>query len=265
MLNFKVGLLIICRLNSKRLNKKILKEVNGKSILEILIIRLLNKFNNKQIVICSSVLSKNVKFRKLSKKYKVKLFYGDNKDIFFRMISAAKKYNFSNVVRITGDNPLTDIDAITKMTNSHLKKKSDFTYTTNLMIGTRPEILKVSALEKCRVLAHDRYSSEYMTYFFLRKKQFKVNRVRFKEIIRNQNRYCVTVDYLKEYFLLKKILKNGNYNINHNEVLKYLQKNNVVKKLPYKRFIPTVTKKYNASLKTDNNLNLIDLQKFGFK
>ena len=51
------------------------------------------------------------------------------------------------------------------MTNSHLKKKSDFTYTTNLMIGTRPEILKVSA-KKCRDLAHDRFSSEYMTYFF---------------------------------------------------------------------------------------------------
>lgn len=265
MQNLKIGFLIICRLNSKRLNKKILKEVNGKSILEILIIRLLNKFNNKQIVICSSVLSKNVIFQKLSKKYGVKLFYGNDKDIFSRMIRSAKKYNFNNVVRITGDNPLTDIDAITKMTNSHLKKKSDFTYTTNLMIGTRPEILKVSALKKCRDLAHDRFSSEYMTYFFLRKKQFKINRVKFKQIIKNQNRFCVTVDYLKEYFLLKKILKNKNYNIGHNEVLKFLIKNNFVKKIPYNRFIPIITKNYNASLKTDNNLNFIDLQKFGYK
>ena len=63
MLNSKTGLLIICRLNSKRFNKKILKEVNGKSIFEILLIRLLNKFNKNQIVICSSVLSKNIKFQ----------------------------------------------------------------------------------------------------------------------------------------------------------------------------------------------------------
>ena len=83
MLKSKIGLLIICRLNSKRLNKKILKEINGKSILEILIIRLLNKFDKKQIVICSSVLSKNIKFRMLSKKYGVRLFYGNDKDIFF--------------------------------------------------------------------------------------------------------------------------------------------------------------------------------------
>ena len=42
--------------------------------------------------------------------------------IFLRMISAAKKFNFSNIVRITGDNPLTDVDAIIKMSKSHIKK-----------------------------------------------------------------------------------------------------------------------------------------------
>ena len=196
MLHPKIGLLIICRLNSKRLSKKILKEVNGISILEILIIRLLNKFKNKQIVICSSILSKNNKFRMLSKKYGVRLFYGNDKDIFFRMISAAKKFNFDNVVRVTGDNPLTDTDAIIKMSNSHLKKKCDFTYTTNLMIGTRPEILKVSALKKCRDLACDKFSSEYMTYFFLRKRKFKINNVKFKEIIKNQDKFLTQDSYL---------------------------------------------------------------------
>ena len=38
------------------------------------------------------------------------------------MINAAKKFKFNNVVRITGDNPLTDIDAIIKMSKSHVKK-----------------------------------------------------------------------------------------------------------------------------------------------
>ena len=75
--------------------------------------------------------------------------------IFFRMINAAKKFKFNNVVRITGDNPLTDIDAIIKMSKSHVKK-CDYTYTTNLMIGTRPEIIKVSALknvESCLMIS----------------------------------------------------------------------------------------------------------------
>ena len=181
------------------------------------------------------------------------------------MINAAKKFDFKNVVRITGDNPLTDIDAIIKMNRSHIKKKSDFTYTTNLMIGTRPEIIRVSALKKCKNLSIDKLSSEYMTYFFLRKKLFKINRIKFREVIKNQNKYCVTVDYNSEYLLIKKIIKKDNFFINHNDILKFLKKNRLLKKISYKRFIPIVTKKYNVSLKTDKNLKFIDLKKFGYK
>ena len=120
----------------------------------------------------------------------MRLFYGNDKDIFSRMIGAAKKFKFNNVVRITGDNPFTDIDAIIKMTKSHIKKKSDYTYTTNLMVGTRPEIIKVSALKKCRSLSNDKFSSEYMTYFFLRKKQFKINTHFFHKYIWVYGRNC---------------------------------------------------------------------------
>ena len=181
------------------------------------------------------------------------------------MISAAKKFDFNDVVRITGDNPLTDINAIIKMSKSHIKQKSDYTYTTNLMIGTRPEIIKVSALKKCRDLSSDRFSSEYMTYFFLRKNQFKINRVKFKEIINDQNKFCITVDYNKEYLLIKKILKNRNYYVNHNEILKFLKKNDLLKKTHFKRFIPIVTKNYDVRLKTDKDLRFIDLKEFGYK
>ena len=265
MLNSKIGILIICRLDSKRLNKKIFKLIGGKSLLEILIIRLLRKFNKKQIVICTSNQNKNSKFKMISRKYGVRLFYGSDKDIFLRMINSAQKFKFNNIVRITGDNPLTDVDAIIKMSKSHIRKKSDYTYTTNLMIGTRPEIIKVSALIKCRDLSNDKSSSEYMTYFFLRKKQFKINQVKFKEILENQNKFCVTVDYKKEFLLIKNILKDGDYYITHNEIMKFMKKNNLVKKIHYKRYVPLITNNYDVSLKNDKNLKFIDLKKFGYK
>ena len=264
MLHAKIGILIICRLNSKRLDKKIFKKVNGKSLLEILIIRLSKKFDKKQIVICSSTLNKNIKFLSIAKKYGVRLYYGDDKDIFFRMINAAKRFHFDNIVRITGDNPLTDIEAIIKMSKSHLRKKSDFTYTTNLMIGTRPEIIRIAALKKCRNLSCDKLSSEYMTYYFLQKGQFKINRVKFKEILKNQNKFSVTIDLKKDYLLLKKILKSKNYFLSHNDILRFLKKNKLIQILPFKRFIPTVTKKYDVRLKNNKDLKLIDLKKLGY-
>lgn len=264
MLKNKIGLLIICRINSKRLKKKILKTIDGKSLLEILVLRLLSKFDKKQIVICSSILSKNNQFREISKKYGIKLYYGNDKDIFLRMIKSASKFNFDNIVRITGDNPLTDIDAITKMIRSHLSKKTDFTYTTDLMIGTRPEVINVNALKKCRKLSNDRFSSEYMTYFFLRKNQFKINKFKFKEILKNQNKICITVDYNKEYLLVKSIIKGKNYFLTHNEILKYLKKNKLLRKVPFQRFIPLRTNKYDVTLKTDKKLNYLDLKQYGF-
>lgn len=265
MINNKTGILIICRIKSKRLKKKILKTINGKSLLEILILRLLKKVRQEQIVICSSLLSRNNQFKVLAKKYGIQLFYGNDKDIFSRMINSAKKFKFNNVVRVTGDNPLTDVVAIVKMLNSHIKKKSDYTYTTNLMVGTRPEIFKVKALLKCRNLAIDKFSSEYMTYFFLRKDTFQINRFKFSEIIKDQNRISVTVDYNKEFLLIKKILKEKGYFLRHNETLKFLKKTNNIKKVSFNRFIPLLTDKYNAKLKSDKNLKFIDLKEFGFK
>ena len=66
------------------------------------------------------------------------------------------------------------------MSNSHIKK-SDYIYT-NLMIGTRPEIIKVSAIKKCKIYLMIGLV-RYMTYFFL-EKIFKINRVKFKEIFK---------------------------------------------------------------------------------
>jgi len=262
---FKTGILIICRLNSKRLKRKILEKISNKTLLEILILRLLKKFNKKKIIICSSILSRNKDFKKISQKYKVGLFYGSDRDIFSRMIGCAKKFNLNNVVRVTGDNPLTDPNAILKMIKSHEEKFSDYTYTTNLMNGTRSEIFNVNALKICKKLAYDRFSSEYMTYFFLRKKIFKLNRVKFKEIFNNQNKISITVDYKKDLLLVKKILKKNRLHITHNEILKFLKKNKLYKKTYFNRYIKLKNNKYNVYLKTDYNANYIDLKKFGYK
>ena len=52
------------------------------------------------------------------------------------------------------------------------------------MIGTRPEIIKVSAIKKCRNLSNDRFSSEYMTYFFLEKKYLKLIELNLRKFLK---------------------------------------------------------------------------------
>ncbi len=260
-----VGILIICRLHSKRLKNKILRKICGKSIIQILIERLLNKINSNNIVICTSNKNKNKFFKEISNNYKINIFYGEDKNIFSRIINCSDRYKFENIVRITGDNPLTDLRAMVRMIKFHCKNKLDYTYTTSLMVGTRPEVFNLKALKKCRNLAIDQNSSEYLTYFFLRKKLFKIYNMKFKKLIKNENYISVTVDYKKDLNNLKKILKNNSINIERNEIIKRIKKNNFRIKNKIKNLIPTITSKYNVRLKNDKkSFKYINLKNFGY-
>ena len=60
----KIGILVLSRYKSKRLKNKAALKINDKSLTEILIKRLTQKIDNKQIVICSSKTNNNLKFYK---------------------------------------------------------------------------------------------------------------------------------------------------------------------------------------------------------
>ena len=66
---------------------------------------------------------KNNFYTNIVKKYNVKIFYGDEKNIFKRLLDASKKFKVKNFVRVTGDNPLTDTDILAKMILVFIKKK----------------------------------------------------------------------------------------------------------------------------------------------
>ena len=72
----KIGILVLSRYKSKRLKNKAALKINDKSLTEILIKRLTQKIDNKQIVICSSKTNNNLKFYKsISKNYEVNFFF----------------------------------------------------------------------------------------------------------------------------------------------------------------------------------------------
>ena len=67
--------------------------------------------------------------------------------LFKRLIDCSKKFRTNHFVRITGDNPLTDINTLEKMIKIYLKKL-DFIYTNGLFPGLRTEVISISSLKK---------------------------------------------------------------------------------------------------------------------
>ena len=97
----KVLAIIQARYNSTRFPGKVVKKINNKTILEILIRRLSrSKHITKIIVACSN--NRNDKaIVTICRKLGVNYFIGSENDVLNRFYHAAKKYRGINIVRIT--------------------------------------------------------------------------------------------------------------------------------------------------------------------
>ena len=263
-LNNKIGIFIVCRQSSKRFPNKIKEQIFDLSLLDVIILRLLRYFPKKNIVICTSYKNKNSFFNKIQKKYKIKLFYGSDRNLFDRYINCLKKFGFNHFVRVTGDNPFTDILAIKKIAKQHIKNNNEYTYTSGLIRGSKPEIFSLKSLIKCKRLSIDQLSSEYLTFFYLRK-AFKIQRVNFKNLLSNQSKISISIDKPKNLSNIKKIiLRKKEIYITRNLLLKKIKKCQKIFYSKKIRYINLVSKKFNVKLKNDpKNFNKIDLRKFG--
>ena len=250
--NNSIAIVILARLESKRLKNKAILKIDNNSIIEILIKRLKKKFNSSDIILCTSYKKRNLYLQKFSNENKIKFFRGPDKNIFQRIILCQKKFKFKHFVRVTGDNPFTDLIAIDKLSKNHIKNDNDYTYTSSLPIGTRPEIFSMESLKRCSKIAVDKCSSEYLTYFFKRS-IFKIENCLLKKYFKNQEKYNISIDNKKDFILLKKIIeKNKNFNFDFKNLVKMLMKySNPVELKKKNKKIKLLTKKYNVKFKGD--------------
>ena len=142
-----VAIIILVRMDQKRLKNKAILKIYNTTIIEILIKRLKKKFGSNSIILCTSSKRKNLYLKKFSIENKIKFFMGSNNNIFKRILDCQNKFKFEHFVRVTGDNPFTDLSAIERLSKVHIHHKNDYTYTNSLPMGTRPEIFSIKSLK----------------------------------------------------------------------------------------------------------------------
>ncbi len=112
-----IGLLITARMGSSRLPQKHLIEANGKPMLYWLIKRFEYVFASEikeqkvQLVIASSEKPENLKFNEAIVETTCKLFQGSDNNIPLRHLQCAKKFGFTHVISIDGDDILCSADS----------------------------------------------------------------------------------------------------------------------------------------------------------
>lgn len=202
-----VGLVAV-RMKSSRLKGKALLDLNGKPLILQLLLRLKNSKKMDDIVLCTSTNPEDSVLLEIARKNCFKSFAGDEDDVMDRFIRAGEREKADVIVRITGDNPLTDAWVIDAMIESHVATGADYTRMNKLPVGITSEIISFSALKKAFKLAEDTRQSEYMTNYFLDYPDvFKLNLMEpEKDLVRPH--YRLTVDYPEDYEVMKIIFNN---------------------------------------------------------
>ena len=172
----KIGIIIQARLGSKRFPNKIIKKINKKTILEFLINRLKKiKFTNN-IIIATSNKKNDKKIIKIAEKNNIDYYCGSENDVLDRYFCCAKKFDLTDIIRITSDCPFSDPLLINEMYIKY--SNSNFDYLSNVIKPTFPDGLDVEffnfkTLKKTWQLAKTLYEREHVTNFMINSHNIK--------------------------------------------------------------------------------------------
>lgn len=205
ILNKHQLVLVAVRLKSSRLERKALADLAGSPLIIRLFERLNEYIPRDNIVLCTSIHPQDGELYDLAVENGIQIYRGSELDVASRFIEAADIYGATTIVRVTGDNPLTDGKFILKMLESHDDSGAEYTFVSDLPIGTRAEIIDVNGLRRIRSEWSDPQSSEYMTLLLNRSDKFRQNEMvaNDKKISRPELR--LTVDTPEDLLLMQSI------------------------------------------------------------
>jgi spore coat polysaccharide biosynthesis protein SpsF len=204
--------LVAVRTQSTRLKNKAFCKISGKPILEILIDRLKETSYLNDFIICTTVLPADDTIEEFCRKSDVKCFRGENVNVLKRFVDASRSHPSNFVVRITGDNPLTDFITMHQCFALLKKTGADYSRPIGIPLGTASEVIKTDALYALYERSLTPELSEYMTYFFelapfIQRELFQVGESIYMPDLR------LTIDYEGDLISIENLVKQFNNTI----------------------------------------------------
>ncbi len=212
-MELKITAIVQARMGSTRLPGKVMKQINGRPLIEYLLLRL-NKSNLlNEIIVATGISKENDELASFVQTLGFDIFRGEDEDVLTRYFEAAKNSNTGIVVRITGDCPIIDANLIDKIIEEFLKNKLD--YLSNTIDPTFPdgldiEVFTFKALEIATQLAKKPFDREHVTPFIKRDERFKRLNY-YNDIDFSEERW--TVDDPEDLVVIKNIINHFYPNI----------------------------------------------------
>ena len=203
-----IGVIIQARIGSIRLPKKVIKKIEGKTVLEHVVNRVRGIKNSYKIVIATTDKKEDNVLERIAQKLKVAVFRGSKNDVLDRFYQAAKLFKIDPIVRITADCPLLDPQVAEKVIA--LYAKGDCDYVSNVHPPTFPdgmdvEVFSFQLLEKSWQEAKLPFEREHVTSYIVKNpKIFRLKNVVYDKDFSNLR---LTLDEKEDLILIRKIYK----------------------------------------------------------
>jgi spore coat polysaccharide biosynthesis protein SpsF len=163
----RVVAIVSARMASSRYPGKAVAPLAGRPLLEVLLQRIASSPVLDSVALATSTLPENRVLLEIAQRLGIPAFQGDEEDVLRRHVDCARHMGADHVVRVTGDNPLTDLETMERLIALHLEKDADYTYVPGdaLLMGILSEVVSRSALERSWDRGDARHRSELVTLY----------------------------------------------------------------------------------------------------
>ncbi len=205
----KVIAIIQARMGSTRLPGKILKKVQGKTLLEIQLERLKQSTLIQQVIVATTTQAQDDSVVDLCKQLNVDFYRGSEEDVLSRYYEAAVIFKANVIVRLTSDCPLIDPVIVDEVIATYIRQQDSVDYVSNTLERTYPrgldvEVFSFKALEKTLTEAILQRDREHVTaYIYSNPNMFRIDQVKGEHDYSN---FRWTVDTTEDFELIQRIL-----------------------------------------------------------
>jgi len=206
----KISAIVQARTTSERLPGKMLKDVNGKPMIEYVLSRIKQSQLIDNIIVATSSETSDDGISDFCKKYKVPCFRGDLINVASRFKSLIEDGGIDHFIRISGDSPFIDARLIDQGIEQYQDKKYEIV--TNIQKRTFPrgqsfEIFKSDTFLK----AYENFSSEeefeHVTkYFYKNSEDFKIFNLESPN--KNYAQINLSIDTPEDFAVFNYFVKN---------------------------------------------------------
>ncbi len=242
------------RMSSTRLPGKVMLEINGKTLLELHVLRIKKSQKiNRHVVAISDKKSDDV-LEAFCKAHNIECYRGSENDVLDRFYKVCKIIQPKHIVRLTADCPLIDAAVVDQIIDMYAGSKFDYVSNTihpSFPDGLDAEVFSFKVLERAWKEASLKSDREHVTPYLWRNSDLKGGNLFTSGDFRcdtDYSKFRLTVDEKEDFLLIEKLVKELGHEKSWMDYVNFISKNNINFNTGFQR-----NEGYTQSLKKDTH------------